>query len=133
MTLRHNGIVKRNARIFALIAVVSTLCPLAPAALAQDPIRVQTNQVLVPVIVVDKARLRRAWKDGSLFDAVLPGEQDAIASGLLLHDLTASDFQIFDDNKEQPIHNVTEERSLYWDVRDNVGHHTEYIGPGGGK
>jgi hypothetical protein len=104
---------------------------LPPPALAQDPIRVQTNQVLVPVVVADKERYHRVLRDGSLYDVVLPGELDAIASSVLVHNLTAADFQVLDDGKEQTIQNATEEPSLYWDVRDNEGHHTEYIGPGG--
>jgi hypothetical protein len=124
---------KRNRKIPALFAAMMTLCTLAGASPAQEPIRVQTNQVLVPVVVVDKERLHRLWNDQSLYDAVLPGEVDAIASGPLVRDLTAADFQVFDNGKEQPIQNVTQEPSLYWDVRDNRGHHTEYIGPGGGK
>jgi hypothetical protein len=134
MTLRLTCIAKRRARILALMAaVLSALYSLVPATLAQDAIRVQNNQVLVPVIVADRERLRRYWKDGSVYDAVLPGEVDAIVSGVLVHDLTAVDFQVLDDGKQQSIQSVTEEPSLFWNVRDNGGHHTEYIGPGGGK
>jgi hypothetical protein len=134
MTSRPMHIAKRNARILALMACVYSLCLSSPAAFAQDPIRVQTNQVLVPVVVIDKKRFLHLCKNiQSLYDATSPGEADAITSSVLVHDLTAADFQVFDEGKEQPIQNVTEEPSLYWDVRDNVGHHTEYMGPGGGK
>jgi hypothetical protein len=132
MTLHLTGIAKWNTRIFALMAAASSLGSLVPSALAQGPIRVETNQVLVPVVVVDKERFGRVWKDGSLYTN-LPGVLNAIASSVLVHDLTAADFQVFDDGKGQPIQNVTEETLLYWNVRDNGGHHTEYIGPGGGK
>jgi hypothetical protein len=132
MTLRLTGMAKTNARIFALVAGILSLCSLPSATYAQDFIRVQTNQVLVPVVVVDKERLGRAWKDGSFYTD-LPGALNAIASSILVHDLTAADFQVLDDGKGQQIQNVTEETHLYWDVRDNGGHHTEYMGPGGGK
>lgn len=124
---------KISRRIVRFLAGAIGFCYLAPVVLAQNPIRVQSNQVLVPVVVIDKVRLRRELRDGTSFHTTLPGEQDAIASGLLVHNLTPADFQILDDGKAQPIQNVTEELSLYWDVRDNKGHHTEYIGPGGGK
>jgi hypothetical protein len=122
-----------RCRLFLLASLLYVSAASSPVALAQDPIRVQTNQVLVPVIVADKERLRRYWKNGSVYDAVLPGEIDAIVSGLLVHDLTAADFQVLDDGKPQPIQSVTEEPSQFWNVRDNEGHHTEYMGPGGGK
>jgi hypothetical protein len=134
MISRFCGITKRNTRVLMLMAAVpSALHSLAPATLAQNAIRVETNQVLVPVVVADKNRFRRVLRDASLYDAVLTGDLDAIASGVLVHDLTAADFQVLDDGKAQPIQSVTEERSLYWNVRDNQGHHTEFIGPGGGK
>ena len=134
MTLHLMGIAKRNARILALTTAASSLCSLAPATFPQHAIRVETNQVLVPVVVVDKDRFRLLSKNPqSLDNAVLPGEANAITSSVLVHDLTATDFQVFDDGKAQPIQKVTEETSMYWNIRDNEGHHTEYMGPGGGK
>jgi hypothetical protein len=50
----------------------------------------------------------------------------------VIRNLVAVDFQVFDDGKEQVVQNVEYGPSLYWDVRDNSGHHTEYFGPGGG-
>ena len=58
---------------------------------------------------------------------------DAIVESVVIRNLGAVDFQVFDDGKEQAIQNVAYGPSLYWDVRDNNGHHTEYFGPGGGK
>jgi len=130
MTSRLTGIAKRNVRILALMVATSSLCSLALAQ--DDSIRVQTNQVLVPVIVVDKKRFDQVGKEGSIYTN-LPGMVNAVASSMLVHNLTAADFQVLDDGKEQAIQNVAEETGLYWDVRDNIGHHTEYIGPGGGK
>lgn len=122
-----------NRKLLVAASLLYVCTVSAPITEAQESIRVQTNQVLVPVVVVDEERYHRTLSDGSLYDAVLPGELDAIAEGTLVHDLTTADFQVLDDGKEQPIQSVTEEPSLYWDVRDNRGHHTEYIGPGGGK
>src|SRR6267143_5533715 len=69
-----------------------------------------------------------------LHQAILAGNSqlvDKIVEEVVVRDLTAADFQILDDGKEQAIHSVAYERSLYWDVRDNIGHHTEYLGLGG--
>ena len=109
-------------------------CPSTPA---QDAIRVETNQVVVPAFVLDEDRTYRLWKNPeNLARGLLAGDMklvDAIAEGIVIRGLTTADFHVFDDGKEQVIQNVSYERSVYWDVRDNGGHHTEYIGPGGGK
>jgi hypothetical protein len=110
---------------------------LAPVAHAQEPIRVQTNQVLVPVFVLDKQRARDFYASPeNLFRAIGGGDTqivDTIVEGLVIRNLAAVDFRVFDDGKEQVVQNVAYGPSLYWDVRDNNGHHTEYFGPGGGK
>jgi hypothetical protein len=129
---------KNNALILVTFAAVS-VCSTSEATFAQDPIRVETNQVLIPVYVLDEGRLRsdlRSDPDGNLNRAILAGDTqlvDAIEEGIVIHDLTPTDFQLFQDGKQQPIQNVAYEHSLYWDVHDNKGHHTEYIGFGGGK
>jgi hypothetical protein len=138
--------------LIVFLLYVSTVC--SPIIAAQDPIRVETNQVLVPVLVLDKERFHRLLSDPeNSFRVALPGNTTlvdaigavsagntalvdaigAIAEGVVIHGLSSVDFHVFDDGKEQNILNVTYEQSLYRDVRDNRGHHTEYIGPGGGK
>lgn len=104
----------------------------APSAItqAQQAIRVETKQVLVPVIVFDRDSANRRMNSSVLYDAK---EQEAALSASYVHGLTVADFRVLDDGKEQPIQSVTEEEFFYWDVRDNKGYHTEYIGPGGGK
>lgn len=129
MTSHVTGIAKRSTTIFSLIASALTFGPLAPVTLAQGPIRVETNQVLVPVIVVDSERLHRVRR--SLEAAHI--ESSAIPLDFTVHDLVSADFQLLDDGKAQPIQSVTKEPFLSWAVVDNEGMHTEYIGPGGGK
>jgi hypothetical protein len=128
---------RRKTTIFESIAGAMTLLIWAPVSFSQEPIRVQSNEVLVPVFVVDKGRVRSLISaPENLFHAILAGDAqlvDKIVEGPVIRDLTAADFQVFDDGKERAIRSVAYEQSLYWDVRDNAGHHTEYIGPGGGK
>jgi hypothetical protein len=128
---------KKNTPMWILLAGCVTLCATVPATFAQGPIRVQTNQVLVPVYVFDKEQDRLLWRDPSnLARAVSEGNiqlEEDIEEGLVIHDLTAADFQVFEDGKEQAIQYVAYEKSLYWDFRDNRGYHSEYIGAGGGK
>ncbi len=128
---------KKHTLMWAVLVGSATICTTAPATIAQDPIRVQTNEVLVPVFVWDKERGRvQRQHPENLHRAILAGDAqlvDKISEEIVIRDLTAADFQLFDDGKEQAIHKVTYERTLYWDMRDNTGHHTEYLGSGGGK
>ena len=126
-----------RCKLFLLASLLYISTASSPVALAQDAIRVETNQVLVPVFVLDKEHLRRLERDpGNFLRAAMAGDTklvDAISEGVVIRGLTTFDFQVFEDGEEQTIQNVAYERSIYWDVRDNWGHHTEYIGPGGGK
>ena len=123
------------SRIFIFTLMLCSLSD--PLTLAQDPIRIETNEVLLPTIVYDRERIRLLRNDtGRLWQAYSAGEMglvDDIVEGLVIPGLGRNDFHVIEDGKEQTIRNVAYERSLYWDVRDNTGHHTEYIGPGGGK
>lgn len=126
-----------NVPIVAILAAAIALGASARSSPAQDAIRVQTNQVLVPVFVFDKNRdrLLRQHPD-DLHRALLDGNgprAKVFREAVVIHGLTATDFQVFDDGQEQVIQSISYERAAYWDVRDNRGHHTEYLGPGGGK
>jgi len=137
MTSRLTSRAKRNTGIFAFITVASTFCSLTPTALAQDPIRVQTNQVLVSVFVFDKHRNHLVSNDpANLVRAAREGnvqlERD-IVEGIVIRDLTASDFHVFEDGKEQVIQNVTYEQGSFTFFRDASGYHDEFFGDGGGK
>ena len=130
---------KRYTLVLAALVGCVNLYSAAPATIAQEPIRVQSNEVFIPVFVFDKGRVRVLMDTQDpqhLHQAILAGNSqlvDKIVEEVVVRDLTAADFQILDDGKEQAIHSVAYERSLYWDVRDNIGHHTEYLGLGGGK
>jgi hypothetical protein len=125
MTSEFIGVAKGNTKILVLLATAASLYPLAPHTLAQEPIRVGTNEVLVPVVVADKEQLRLSRQGGPF-----PLKEDPAE----IRDLTAADFHIFEDGKEQPI------RSVYYDItpddfdfRDNRGYHSEFVGEGGGR
>lgn len=129
--------VKRSTKILETLGVAMTFLTSAQVTPAQEPIRVQSNEVLVPVLILDKERSRvQMQHPENLTRAILAGDAqlvDKIVEETVIRDLTAADFQVFEDGKKQAITSVAYERSLYWNVRDNIGHHTEYLGPGGGK
>ena len=121
--------------LIVFLLYVSTAC--SPIIAAQDPIRVETNQVRVPAKVFDKERYRLLWNNPTnLWRAYKEGnirlEGDIIES-VMIHDLTAHDFQVLDDGKEQAIQNVVYEQSLSRFFHDNKGYHSEFLGEGGGK
>lgn len=137
MKLALLGRAQRNVWIPALFAAAWTLCALPPPAPAQGPIRVETKQVLVPVFVLDKEQIRLLKNHpDDVIGAALAGygqRAQALVEAISVQGLSARDFQVFDDDRQQTIRSVTYEPSLFWDLRDNIGHHSEFIGPGGGK
>ncbi len=127
---------KKSAPILAATATALTLCVLAQVTLAQDSIRVETSQVLVPVMVLDKERYRLLWNAPNLRQAVKEGNiklEEEIVESVVIHDLSAIDFQVFDDGKQQALQSVIYERSLYVLFQGNGGYHSELLGEGGGK
>jgi hypothetical protein len=124
-------------KLFLLASLLYVSTAFSPITTAQEPIRVQTNQVLVPVFVFDKHRDQVVSNDPTdLLRAAREGnvqlERD-IVEGIVIRDLTASDFQVFEDGKEQTIQNVTYEHSSFTFFRDANGYHDEFFGEGGGK
>jgi hypothetical protein len=75
---------------------------------------VESQQVVVPVFVVDKSDVRIARERGYL------EELDTEVTGL-----AAKDFHVFEDGIEQQIQSVAVDLPRVWDVRDNVSHHLE--------
>jgi hypothetical protein len=92
---------KRNTLLGAILVSCVTLCTAAPVTIAQGPIRVQTNQVLVPVFVLDKERVKDSSTHPKIvLQAMLAGDTqlvDTIVEGLVIRNLTATDFQVFED------------------------------------
>jgi hypothetical protein len=84
----------------------------------------------------DERRVRSLENSAATYEAALSGHLerfDAVSESVIIHNLTAADFLVLDDGRPQKIDNVSFEKRRYWDVRDDKGHHLEYIGIGGGK
>jgi hypothetical protein len=73
----------------------------------------------------DPTNLRWAFTEGAI---QLQGE---IIESVVIRNLTALDFQVFEDGKEQSIQNVKYEQTPYWVFHDNKGYHSELLGEGG--
>jgi hypothetical protein len=122
---------KRNTLTKALLVGCAAFCSCAPVVFAQDPIRVESNQVLVPAVVFDKQLYTRLENKSALDDSNAPDPQ--LRESVVVRNLVAKDFHLFEDGMEQRIQSVTLERPAGSIVRDNMGNHPELIGTGGGR
>src|SRR5258708_4149789 len=102
----------------ALLLECATLLS-SPAAHSQTEsppsFRVESNEVLVPTSVYDM----------TLMDLLAHSDRDASSDEV--RNLTAKNFHLFQDGKEQVIRSVTSRVSpLFLRVNDNLGPHNEY-------
>jgi hypothetical protein len=116
----------RLARLVTLSGIL--LACFAPVAVAQEPIRVETDQVVVPTVVFDK-KLYAHKSDLREQIEKDPHFWDTIA----IKDVAASDFHLTEDGKEQAIVSAKLEAPTSLLVQDNRGQHLENVGTGGGR
>ena len=120
--------------LFLLVILLSFL--IWPGrTVAQDPIRVGSNEVLVPTVVFDKElfgqlnKIRPHHRDSY---SHLTEKNSKLWDGIVVKDLMAKDFHLFEDGEEQRIHSVKLEPPSFRVVEDNLGKHPEVVGSGGG-
>lgn len=81
-------------------------------------VRVETREVVVPVYVIDKSDIRQSLNSNG--ELTYYNSQAKEITGL-----SAKDFHLFEDGKEQQVQNITVEPRGAWVVRDNVSGHLE--------
>jgi len=117
----------RDARR-SLLLILVPLLPIAAVSYplrAQDPIRVESNQVLVPVVVMnDKlyTRLKKAQLDAHQRSAQL-------LDNLAIRGLSVKDFHLFEDGQQQTVQSVAPEAPGFSLVRDNFGSIRKLLAP----
>jgi hypothetical protein len=107
----------------------------APRAAAQDPIRVQSNEVLVPTVVFDKdqyARFKKTRASGRDSYNRLVAQDAKLWDAIMAKNLTVKDFHLYEDGQEQTVQRVKLEPPGFRVVQDNLGKHPEIVGTGGG-
>jgi VWFA-related protein len=102
---------------------------------AQDPIRVQSDEVLVPTVVFDKeiyAQLNKMKPHRRDSYGHLVAKNEKLWDSIAVKDLTEKDFHLFEDGVEQKLQRVRLEPPAFRVVEDNLGKHPEIVGSGGG-
>ena len=104
----------RRSRIsfVELCLCAMTISCMVPDARAQTqgapPIRVESHEVLVPVLVVDKKRLQAVHQmDVRNYTIAVNAPDSHFLLDLAVTGLSAADFRVFEDGKEQQVERVT--------------------------
>jgi len=104
-------------------------------AAAQDPIRVQSDEVLVPTVVLDKGVYTKLGKQQPHHRdsyAPLVAKNAKLWNDIAVKNLSVKHFHLFEDGQEQRIESVRFEPPAFRVVQDNMGKHPETVGIGGG-
>ena len=123
----------RIPRIFLVFATSVLFLP--PRISAQDPIRVESNQVLVPTVVFDgqlynQLNKMQAHHRDSYRHFI--AKNSKLWERIAVSNLDAKEFHLFEDGQEMRIQSVKLEQPSFRTVQDNLGKHPEVIGSGGG-
>ncbi len=124
--------------IYAVLLASAVLCSSAPAVAQTNTagtIRVQSREVLVPVVVLDKERVERlqhmSWSD--FWHQFNTGNLNPLFESLAVPSLSATDFRLFQDGEEEKIESFKpDEQGDSPILTDNLGKYREFVGIGGG-
>ena len=98
--------------LVALLLRMMTMSCTVPGAQAQTqgapPIRVESHEVLIPVLVVDKKRLEAVHRmDVRSYTSLVEAPNSHFLVDLAVTGLSADHFHVFEDGKEQQVERVT--------------------------
>lgn len=94
--------------ILRVIVAAAVLAELVRAQGVAPPIRVESNEVLIPVLVLDKKKLDAVRRmDIGSYSAEATDPDSHLFMDLAITGLASGDFRVFDDGKEQKIERVT--------------------------
>jgi hypothetical protein len=113
------------------------LFPLAPAVAQTNTagaIRVESKEVLVPVVVLDEQRVEQfKHMSRSVFWHQFNTGDFNLFGSLTVQGLSASDFNVLQDGEEKKIESFTpDEQKQSPILTDNLGKYREFVGIGGG-
>jgi VWFA-related protein len=133
---KRRAILDAICRRSCLLGIAPLLFFLSPCLIsAQDPIHVQSNEVLVPTVVFDTAlyaQLNKQIPHHRASYGHLAEKNSKLWQNIAVKGLTVQDFRLFEDGQEQKIQRVKLEPPAFREVQDNLGKHPEIVGSGGG-
>ncbi len=114
---------------------IGPLCAAQAPGGGAPPIRVESDQVVVPVLVLDKNRVNRLNRmDPAEYANKATSKNADLLYDLAIRGLDIKDFHLFEDGQEQQLRSVLFETDSGVDshVHDNLDYHMEIVGIGGG-
>jgi len=124
--------------ICAILLYLLAVSSWSPSALAQTAsggvIRVESNEVFVPVLVVDKKRVAefQHMNREAYWKQVVAGDWHSIER-LAVPGLSAKDFRLWEDGQQESVSGVAAQgQSDSPIIFDNLSGYRELLGPGGG-
>lgn len=96
------------------------------------PIRVESHDVYVPVLVFDQRRIDQLQKMNPAAYAKAVAANTLDFDSVVVRQLSARDFHLFEDGIEQKIQSVTPETQITRPIHDNLGVYEDFVGAGGG-
>jgi hypothetical protein len=133
---KSRGRSRLNRHLTTAILACLSASAVAATAVAQDQarapaiIRVRSDEVLVPVLVLDKSKVEAIEReDMHVFNWDTPR---SFYQNLAVKGLVSTDFQVFDDGQQQTIERVTFGPNDERIIRDPLGVYDEWLGMGEG-
>jgi VWFA-related protein len=123
----------RVPRLFLVLATSVLFLP--PRISAQDAIRVESNQVLVPTVIFDRQlynqlnKMQAHHRDSYRH---LVSKNSKLWESIAVSNLDAKEFHLFEDGQEMRMQSVKLEQPPFRTVQDSLGKHPEVVGSGGG-
>jgi hypothetical protein len=97
-----------------------------------EPIRVQSNEILVPVVVLDKSHVQQIHDmDAATFVSNALTQGSRFLQEAAVRDLSAKDFQVFEDGKEQKVEGVNNNFVSAFDGSSAAGEGPTNLKPSG--
>ena len=118
-----------------LIAIFGGFASIAAAQSANvGAIRVESDEVLVPVVIEDESAVSKLHKMNlRALEAEFSGNNFTRWEEVFVKDLSAADFQVLDDGQEQKVDRVSFDNAGFTRaVWDNLGGYYQFVGIGGG-